>query len=79
MPSEVERNEYFIHAMGHHKKIMGRSVVPKKHPTEAASAEFNQNYSYNPEGNNFDEITDLMSNDFAPTRYEAGLRGERND
>jgi hypothetical protein len=79
MPDQVERNEYFIHAMNHHKKIMGRSVVPKKHATEAASAEFNQNYSYNPEGNSFDEITDLMSNDFAPTRAESGLRGQRSD
>lgn len=72
----TERNKYFIHAMNHHKKLMGRTVTPKADPVEVAAQDFNMNYMEEEDLNNpFDTISDLMSNDYAPVSREAKARG----
>lgn len=80
LPDVNERNEYFIHAMNHHKKIMGRqSVVPVADPRIAAGEDFNRNYEDPADAQKYDETVDLMG-DSAPSRRDVGLRGaERND
>ena len=78
-PDPAERSEYFIHAMNHHKKLMGRSVTPAADPVKAASADFNMNGSTAADNLTFDSMNDLLKDSGAPSRRDSGLRGERND
>jgi hypothetical protein len=67
-----ERNKYFGHAIAHERTLRGRGAVPGKSEIDTVAEDFNRNQTTEEDVNNkFDNISDLMSNDFAPVSREA--------
>lgn len=68
-----ERNKFFTHAIAHERKLKGgRGAVPGKSASDIASEDFNRNQTTEEDVNNrFDNVSDLMSNDFAPVSRDA--------